>query len=66
MDSKNSPLTDKHLALLNKLLAATAETDKYCEDCKACGIDVSPEQRRNTEQQVMAQKIKARFFPNAA
>ncbi len=62
----SSPLTQQHLELLNKVLKSCAETDTYCQKCLDCGIEVTPEQRTNLEQQRTAAKIKAQFFPNSA
>ncbi len=60
-----SILTPADLATLNKVLAATAETADYCRKCTECGIDVDKEARTNAEQQELATKLKAKFFPNS-
>lgn len=66
MKQKSSgPLTDKHLATLNKLIAACTETERFCKDCEECGLDVTPERRKNAEQLDIASRIKAKFFPTA-
>lgn len=62
---KQGPLTDAHLKLLNKLIEACAETEKYCSMCEECQLDVSPERKKNREQMDIATRIKARFFPLA-
>lgn len=64
-NSKSGPLTDQHLKLLNKLLAATVETAAFCAKCEACTLDVAQEAKKNAEQKAVAEKIKATFFPGA-
>jgi hypothetical protein len=60
-----SPLKQSHLDALNKVLAATAETEAYCAQCEEAGIDIDRERRMNAEQAEIARKIKSKFFPNA-
>lgn len=57
--------TPDQLTALNTVLQSCAVTEGLCNDCKACGIDVDPEHRENTQQATTAAKLKARFFPNA-
>lgn len=59
-----TPLTDKHLELLNKVIKSCAETREYLQNCKECNLDVEPEIRRNDEQLKTASLIKAKNFPN--
>lgn len=65
MAKSKGPLNDKHLDILNKLIQACAETERYCQDCEEAGLDVDPERRKNAEQAEIARKIKAKFFPTA-
>lgn len=65
MAKQKGPLTEADLLTLNKLLQATIETEQFCKDCEACDLDVSPERQKNGEQQDIARKIKAKFFPSA-
>lgn len=58
-----SPLTDDHRKILDRLLAACAETDSYCQMCEECDLDVSPEREKNRDQMRVAQKIRDKFFP---
>lgn len=60
------PLTDAHLRALNKLLQLCVETGRFCKQCEECDIDVTPEMRKNDEQQRIAAKIKAKFFPESS
>lgn len=59
------PLTEAHLRLLNKLIEACKETERYCQMCEECHLAVEPERRKNREQMDIASRIKARFFPTA-
>lgn len=59
----NAVLGPEDLVLLNKVIAATAETADYCRKCEDCGIDVAKEAKINAEQQEIASKLKAKFFP---
>lgn len=61
----NHPLGPEHLKVLDKVLAACAETAEYCRQCEECNLDVGPELKKNAEQMEIARRIKAKFFPNA-
>ncbi len=60
---RTGPLTDEHLKTLNKVIQACSETLAFCGDCEACDLDVEPERKKTEDQLRVAQKLKARFFP---
>ncbi len=62
---QSGPLTERHLEVLNTLLAACHETLQFCGACKDCHLDVEQEIAKTKEQQEIASRIKARFFPTA-
>lgn len=49
---------------LNQLLASCAETGQVLDALTECGLDYGEQLRRNQFQQAIAQKLKAKFFPN--
>lgn len=61
----SGPMGPEQLDTLNRLLASTAETGRFCDQCEAAGLDVTPEKRKNAEQQEVAQKMKRAFYPDA-
>jgi len=65
MAKQNGPLTPDDLAALNKLIASCEHTERECAKCDACGLDVSPERAKNSDQLETARRIKATYFPNA-
>ena len=56
------PLTDEHRLTLERLLAATEETDAYLSACEACHLDVAKLRRDNAEQREIAASILREFF----
>lgn len=58
-------LTNGHLQTLNSVLSECAKTRELCEACVKCGINIDPEQAKNAEQESIASRLKATFFPNA-
>lgn len=63
--STGGVLTAGHLDILNSVLAECAKTREECERCNKCGINVDPEAAKNAEQESIASRIKAAYFPNA-
>lgn len=58
------PLTEEHAKTLDKVIKSCAETAEYLRKCAACNINVDKEARENAEQEAMAKKMKATYFPN--
>lgn len=54
---------DQRLDALNKVLQAVAETRDYLLKCADCHINVDREMRQNAEQEEIARRIKATFYP---
>lgn len=57
------PLDESHLAILNRLLESIPKTREFLEACHDCQLDVALEMKENADQEKIASKIKAKFFP---
>lgn len=62
---EDNPLTEEHLAILNKIIASCSRTREYLQRCERCNIDVTREMADNIEQLSVCEAIKREFFPNA-
>lgn len=60
----NSPLTDEHCACLDSVLDSIIKTRDLLRKCKDCGLDVSKAEEETNEQERLARKLKANFFPD--
>jgi hypothetical protein len=61
---EHCPLGDQHCAALDKVLSNSAKGIALAKDCIDCGLDYQQQHDMLTAQQQMAQKLKAKFFPN--
>ena len=57
-------LTKRQIEELNKLLKDCAETQRMCDMCAQCQINVDKESRMNASQMETARRIKQVFLPN--
>lgn len=57
-------LTDDKCACLDAVLESYARTKQLIEACRECGLDTSRAEAENEAQRELAQKIKARAFPD--
>jgi hypothetical protein len=58
------PFGDAECEALNRVLARTPGLLKLCDDAGNCGWDTSATKESLLEQQAIAAKAKATFFPN--
>lgn len=63
-NQQTSPLGDEECKCLDRVLERTPNLIKLAQDCENCGWDVSAAKETLQEQQDMARKAKATFFPN--
>lgn len=63
LDDNLNPLSDVHLASLNKCINECMKTKDYLHKCKSCGIDVEEEIAKNQQTLMIGQSIKQTFFP---
>jgi len=60
----SATMGDVECACLDRVLARTPGLLKLCNDAESCGWDVSAAKESILEQQQIAAKAKAVFFPN--
>ena len=64
IDAVKAALGDEECACLDRVLARTPALIQLAQQCENCGWDVSSARAALEEQQAIATKAKATFFPN--
>lgn len=59
-----NPLTPAHCDCLDRVITKTTEVMKLIQDCSDCGLDFSGALEEAKQQNDLAVKLKAKFFPN--
>jgi len=62
----DNPLNQEHLKYLNDVLRSIPTARDLAHKCADCGLPVDEFLSQLDEQEAMARKLKANFFPNAS
>jgi hypothetical protein len=60
-----NPLTDEHLAIVNRALQVCSDVDELLNACDGCEILTAEARQRIADQRKFCQSVKREFFPNA-